>query len=116
MARNVDKAADVTEECGRDALVIPPKKTRDQIQARDPASSCEDIIGEIAAKVEASKHTIATLESHVLDELETSARYLIVRSELTLFDQTAQNRVFILNQYARVLLYSMLIQLRSTLD
>ncbi|KZV25627.1 hypothetical protein F511_31800 [Dorcoceras hygrometricum] len=71
MAGNVEKAVDVMEERGMDALVNPPKKKRDQSRACDPAPSWEGIVGEIAAKVEASEHTIATLESHVLEELET---------------------------------------------
>ncbi|KZV54806.1 conserved oligomeric Golgi complex subunit 7 [Dorcoceras hygrometricum] len=71
MAEKIHKAADVMEECGRDALVNPPKKKRDQIRARDPAPYWEGIVGEIATKVKASEHTIITLEIHVLDELET---------------------------------------------
>ncbi|KZV31053.1 hypothetical protein F511_16726 [Dorcoceras hygrometricum] len=54
MAGNVDKVADVVKERGRDALVNPPKKKRDQSRDRDPVPCWEDIFGEIATKVESS--------------------------------------------------------------
>ncbi|KZV51392.1 caffeic acid 3-O-methyltransferase-like [Dorcoceras hygrometricum] len=87
--RNVDKAADVTEERGRDAVVNPPKKNRDRSSARDPATFGKAILPSVllgysalfAIDFRIKMNEIISVRIHTINE-KSHAEHIVVNQEI----------------------------------